>query len=111
MQKEVNFEANLELQRAIAYLDEVVSSLKDGKVVVERTHNFVALEPTHFVQMELAAAAGDKHERLTLKLSWDKPIDYDLKISSVEPAEQPEEEEKEKDVEADEEREECRQFS
>lgn len=57
MAKEVKFEASLELQRAITYLEEMASSLKDGKVVVERTEDFVVLEPTHQIQMQLDAAA------------------------------------------------------
>ncbi|OFW56538.1 MAG: hypothetical protein A2V52_05215 [Actinobacteria bacterium RBG_19FT_COMBO_54_7] len=89
MSKEVNFEANLELQTAISYLEEIASSLKDGKVVVERAQDFVVLEPMHQVQMALGAAAEEERAEITLKLSWEKPIEYDLKISSVEPAIQP----------------------
>jgi amphi-Trp domain-containing protein len=96
MPKEVNFEANLELQKAISYLEEIVSSLKDGKVVVERAQDFVVLEPTHQVQMELEVAAEEEHEKIKVKLSWEKPIEYDLKISSIEPVVKTEEE-----VEAD----------
>ncbi len=93
MPKEVNFEANLELRSAISYLEGIASSLKDGKVVVERAQDFVVLEPTHQVQMELDAAAGEEREEITFKLSWEKPIEYDLRISSVEPAVQPKAEE------------------
>lgn len=103
MPKEVSFEANLELRRAIGYLEEITSSLKDGKVVVERAGDFVVLEPTHQVEMELEAAAEEEREKITFKLSWEKPIEYDLKISSVEPAAQPKAEEEAENEEESEE--------
>jgi amphi-Trp domain-containing protein len=93
MANEVNFEANLELQKVTSYLDEMVSSLKDGKVVVEKAHDYVVLEPVHQVQMELDATTREEREEITVKLSWEKPIEYDLKISSVEPVSEKNEEE------------------
>jgi len=93
MPKEVKFEASLELQRAVNYLEEIASSLKDGKVVVQRAQDFVVLEPTHQVQMQLDATAEEKREEITFKLSWEKPVEYDLRISSVESAVQPKAEE------------------
>jgi amphi-Trp domain-containing protein len=95
MPKEVNFEASLELSRAISYLEEIASSLKDGKVVVERTEDFVVLEPTHQVQMKLEASVEEEREGIKFKLNWEKPIEFDLKISSTEPAAQAKEEEAE----------------
>jgi amphi-Trp domain-containing protein len=105
MKNELNFEANLELQRAISYLEEVASSLKDGKLVVERAQDFVVLEPTHLVQMELEASAEEERGKFKFKLSWEKPLEFDLRISSTEPEKAPEEK-PEKEEEEDEEQEE-----
>ena len=93
MQKEIMFEANLELQRAISYLEEIASSLKYGKVVIEKAGDFIVLEPTYLVQMKLEAEAKEEGEEITFKLNWEKPIEYDFKISSVVPAVEPEAEE------------------
>jgi amphi-Trp domain-containing protein len=108
MAKEISFEASLELQKAISYLEEVTSSLRDGKVVLERAEDFVVLEPAHLVQMKLEASVEGEREGIKLKFNWEKPIEFDLKISSKEPAVQqkPEEESESEEEEEEEEEEE-----
>ncbi len=89
--KELSFEATMELGDALAYLNQMASSLKDGKLVIEQAGaDFVVLEPAELVQMEVAASSKKDKEKIGIELSWKKilPIDSgaDLKISSIEPA-------------------------
>ena len=91
LKNEVNVKGRVELSEAITYLQNLVTSLKKGKVCIENSDAHVTLEPQALVKLEVEARCkADGKESLEIELSWRKndgeksPIS--LKISSTEPA-------------------------
>jgi amphi-Trp domain-containing protein len=87
--KEIAFEGKVELQKVIEYLEQLVASLKDGKVVVEKGREFLVLEPSEIVEIEVEAEQKKDEEKFSLELEWGRSWttsgEPDLRISSVEP--------------------------
>ncbi len=104
--KEVSFKGKVELDKAIEYLERLSASLKEGRVVVEKGREFVALEPSEVVEIEVEAEQKKDEEKLSIELEWGRnwtaEAEPGLRISSAEPApleegelNEPEEEEEE----------------
>lgn len=95
--KEIQFEGTIEHDKAVAYLESLVSSFKKGTVCVQKGEEFVTLKPNGVVHLEVEAEEKGDKEKLSLKLSWKKEIaacECDLKISTSEPESKPKSEEK-----------------
>jgi amphi-Trp domain-containing protein len=92
--KELCFEGKVALGDVIAYLEQLTASLKDGRVVVEKGREFLVLEPTEVVKLEVEAEQKKDEEKLAIELEWYRGLvpgeSPDLKISSIEPAPSPE---------------------
>ncbi len=92
--KEVSMEGMMELSAAVSYLEGLVKSLKEGKVVVQKGDEFVELTPEKNVYLEIEAKQKKEKEKITVELFWgkkeeEKPEEEEavpeLKISSKAP--------------------------
>jgi len=89
----------LKKEDAIAFLESMASSLKSGKVVIERNGQFVSLVTPEIMNMELSARDKKDKNELCIEFSWRKepfiPDVSPLNITSLEPPEPEEPEEPE----------------
>ena len=85
----VEAKSNVTLQQAVRYLEDLVKTLKAGKLVVQNDGEFVTLDPTDPLELELKAARKDDKQKFELRLSWRAPAapvaPSALTISSEEP--------------------------
>jgi amphi-Trp domain-containing protein len=88
--KEAKVKAAMELSKAISYLDDLVASLKAGRVTVANGEQDLSLTPDEAVKLEVKATQKTDKESIAIKLSWRSPValpsDVDLRISPGEPA-------------------------
>jgi amphi-Trp domain-containing protein len=59
-----------ELQAGIKYLEDLVSALKNGIVCVQKDQDFITLNPTKDIFLEIEAEKKKDRESLRLELSW-----------------------------------------
>ena len=83
--KEVSYEGQVELAKAIAYLESVVSGLKAGTVSVQQGDDFLTVKPTSSVKFAVEARRKKDKESLAFELKWETPqpetgSDQDLQI-------------------------------
>lgn len=97
--KTINVKMVTDVKRVSSFLDDLVSSIKDGTVCVQKGSDFVTLTPMNDIEVEVEAKQKKNKESLILELSWktkdenaDESIDI-FKISSSQPEPEPEEEE------------------
>jgi len=88
--KEAKVKAAMELAKAITYLDDLVASLKAGKIAVGDGETSLSLAPEEAVKVEVKATQKVDKESISIELSWRKPEplteDPGLQIRSDEPA-------------------------
>ncbi len=68
--KEIHFEKEMKTAEVISYLEALISSLKDGKIVIEQGEQFVSLTPTSMIDFEMEARQKSDKEKLSLGFSW-----------------------------------------
>jgi len=87
--KEIHFEKEMRTSEVITYLEALISSLKEGKIVIEQGGQFVSLKPSGMIDFEMEARQKSDKEKLSLEFSWcGKSVETEpepLKISSEEP--------------------------
>ena len=89
--REVTFKGKLSLEKTVEYLEALIKTLKDKKLVVQTEDSFITLTPSDSIELEVEASQKkDKNkEKLSIELSWklgNKEVySNDLKISSEEP--------------------------
>lgn len=87
--REVSMKGVMSLDQVINYLEALVTSIKNGKLVVQHGNEYVALSPSGELFVEVEAEEKKGKEKFNLELSWRKEIkvtkDTELKISSTEP--------------------------
>ncbi|HEB72635.1 MAG TPA: amphi-Trp domain-containing protein [Nitrospirae bacterium] len=95
----INVKMVTDVDRVANFLSDLVSSIKDGTVCVQKGADFVTLTPMNDIEVEVEAKQKKNKESLILELSWktrddnaDESIDI-FKISSSQPEPEPEEEE------------------
>jgi amphi-Trp domain-containing protein len=86
--REVSMEGFMELKDAIAYLENALKGLKDGKVVIQKGEEVVELVPEKNVYFSLNAKVKKEKERLSMELFWGKNHEEEespekIKISSA----------------------------
>ena len=69
----------LDLPRALHYLESLVSSLRSGTVCVEQNGESVTLRPDSQVCFEIEARSGKNKEGILVELSWRKPEEKEEK--------------------------------
>lgn len=76
---ETEVETTMELTRAIAYLDDIVKSMKAGKVTVHNGDHAITLTPKGAVKAEIKASQKPGKESISVKLAWrtDPVVDED----------------------------------
>jgi len=87
--KEIHFEKEMKTAEVISYLEALIKSLKEGKLVIEQGEQFVSLTPSEMIDFEMEARQKSDKEKLSLEFSWcGRSIEAEpeaLKISSEEP--------------------------
>jgi amphi-Trp domain-containing protein len=74
----------------VSYLENLVNSIRQGKVVIEREDQFVSFDMPGMVKMELSIKTKKEKGELSLEISWKQEADLPpaapgLRISSEEP--------------------------
>lgn len=73
----------------ITYLEDLTRSIRDGRIVIEKSGRFLSLVLPSTVQMELEAKTKKDKGELSIEISWKNEIEVPsssvLRISSVEP--------------------------
>jgi amphi-Trp domain-containing protein len=57
----------------ISFLESIVTSLKEGKIVLEQGKQFVALQPEKLITVEIEANQKMEKGKLSIDLKWQKP--------------------------------------
>lgn len=92
-----DLEQNLDLKTLTHYLDELVKTLKAGKVVLQQNDQYISLSPNEQVSLQISAKQKSEKETLSLEISWvpsKSQEETPLKISQIEPQAIPDSEEK-----------------
>ena len=86
MKSGAKMKANVELPKAIAYLEDLVKSLKAGRICITNCEKSLTLTPEPVVKLELEASQKNDKEELALRIAWRKeeaePEETDLQIRS-----------------------------
>ncbi|MFH0823924.1 MAG: amphi-Trp domain-containing protein [Pseudomonadota bacterium] len=87
--QEVVVKKTLEMDKAIQYLQDIVDSLKAGRICVEHQGQSVFLTPAQVVEVEFEATKKKNKERIELEITWHSSekisTGEDLSISPKEP--------------------------
>ncbi len=88
--REVSIKAIMEIKQFTSYLQDLMASLKEGKVCVQQGNEFVFLTPGELIEVEVEATQKKDKEKFSLELSWKtdgrgSSEISDLRISSEEP--------------------------
>ena len=70
--KEVEMNSELPLEKAIEYIENILSGLKKGKVFVQQGEEVVELTPDKTVEIEVEAKQKKHEEKFIVKLSWNR---------------------------------------
>jgi amphi-Trp domain-containing protein len=84
---EIKLKNNLDRDRAVSYLQDIVNSLKAGTINVEQAEQSLSFEVPPAVAVEIKAKQKEDKESITLKMSWSRHPECceapaDLKISA-----------------------------
>ncbi|MBU2646640.1 MAG: amphi-Trp domain-containing protein [bacterium] len=89
MGSKISYKTHTTISQALAYLEEMIMHLKEGKAVLQHEDEFVTLKPSGNVTLEVEASAKKGKESLILELKWhqesEPKLKTDLKISAEEP--------------------------
>jgi len=90
----VSYESTLDLDGAKQVLKDLLSSLEQGKIVIQHNGEHVVLEPQQGVKIKLKGEQKDDKQSLEIKMSWRRETQAEqgppLSISSREPEPEPE---------------------
>ena len=88
--KNISFKSFIDLAQAVTYLEDLASSLRDGRVYVRQADEYVELVPTDGIEIQLDASEKKGKQKLTLELTWRRSLEANgggsnLSISSNKP--------------------------
>ena len=63
------------IENAVSYLEDIISSLKAGKVVLEKGGESMTLSPKKNVSFQVKATEKNDKEKLSVEISWRKSDD------------------------------------
>lgn len=90
----VSFKQTMETEDAVKTLEDLVKSLKAGKIVVEQGEAFISMDPAEKVTVEIEGKQKRDKGELSIELSWrlSEAVEKEaaLKISATEPEAAPE---------------------
>jgi amphi-Trp domain-containing protein len=88
-ENKISHQQHMKRDDLIVYLENLVTSIKAGKIVIERNGQFVSLTPPGTVNLELQAKTKKDKGELSIEISWrqevEEPVKSPLNISSSEP--------------------------
>ena len=87
--EEIRAESLMSNEQAVAYLEDIVGSLKAGKIHLEHGENAITLNPPDTVLIQLKAKRKADKESISLKIGWRRQVapddaQADIRISSDE---------------------------
>jgi amphi-Trp domain-containing protein len=89
----ISVKGTMDFQSVTNFLDDLVKSFKDKKVVVQRGDEFVSLVPTDSIDLELEAVMKKGKQKLTVELAWREEVQIEeevsFRVSSTEPEPKP----------------------
>lgn len=71
--REVTAELRMEITGLISYLEDLIESLRERKLYVEKDAEVLALSPTEVVEVEIEAKQKKDKESFSLEISWKPP--------------------------------------
>ena len=81
----------VEFQEVLAYLENIVNTLKDGKVNIQKGQESIILTPPPIVDFKIEASQKKDKSKLSIKIGWEKDAKYGIQdavnISSETPDE------------------------
>ncbi len=87
--KEVSMKGIIDRKQVVTYLQDLMTSLKNGTIVVQQGEEFVSLNPEDLIFLEVEAEQKKDKEKLIFELSWRKEQEaneeVDFRITSKEP--------------------------
>jgi amphi-Trp domain-containing protein len=88
-ENKISHQQHMKRDDLVGYLENLTSSLKAGKIVIERNGQFVSLTLPSIVNLELQAKTKKDKGELSIEISWRQEVDETVKaslnISSNEP--------------------------
>jgi amphi-Trp domain-containing protein len=88
-ENKINHQQHMKRDDLVTYLEDLIKSMKAGKIVIERNGQFVSLSPPNNVNLEIQAKTKKEKGEISIEISWrqevEEPVKAPLSISSVEP--------------------------
>jgi len=88
---EIKVKKSMSASEVCTVLDDLVKSIREGKVCIESDEEFITLNPAEKINLEIEAEMKKDKQKMTIELNWrravlqeQKPVSI-LKISSQEP--------------------------
>lgn len=88
--QKIGVKMNLPYTEAVAYLEDLLKSLKAGTIVVESGGDHVTMKPGDNVVIEVEAKVKKGKQKFGLEIGWTDGAAGDLTISDTEPEPEPE---------------------
>ncbi len=85
MSNNISVKGSMDFNSTLAFLEDLVASIKEKTVCIQRGEEFITLKPTDTIEMEIEAKQKKGKEKLSIELSWRQELP---KVESEE-AEQP----------------------
>ncbi|MCE5301033.1 MAG: amphi-Trp domain-containing protein [Spirochaetia bacterium] len=89
--KEVSVKTDLDSKQAVAMIEELAAGLKKGKIYLQKGEEYVELDMSPVVSLEIEAVQKKHKGRVSIEIEWDKDNgsghdeDEQLKILASEP--------------------------
>ncbi len=83
--KEAKLKGLMSIDQVVTYLEDLTTSLKEGKICVRQGEQFVTLCPDQMVDVEVKASAKKGKEKFAMELAWHREVPQEMTISSDEP--------------------------
>lgn len=70
--REVKLEGEFDRNQVVGFLEDLISSLKTGRVFLQQETNSLILSPTEAMKISLHAQDDEASETFRLEMAWDK---------------------------------------
>ena len=85
----VVLEKKMAVSEVVSFLESVIASLKEGKIVLQQGTQLVVLTPNEFIDLEVEASQKKDKGKLSIDLKWlqqtESIPEADILVSSKEP--------------------------
>ena len=85
----VTMEKKMSAAEVVSFLESIIASLKEGKIVIQQERQLAVLKPEKLITVEVEAGQKDDKGKLSIDLEWKKPEkiqpEADILVSSIEP--------------------------